>query len=142
MRIERVFDWRVQNGDADLSAWVNEVFAFEADKNNITSSLSMLRDHLNFATLTRQLASKSSQWIYRLDYYDTSPKKLETIDVYATYNINKHFLTFVPTSSSRSLIAVTTVNNLIFYRTTPLEKMKETLHRQANNYDLNSKSQL
>ena len=105
-------------------------------KTNITSSLSMSRDHLHFATLTRQLASTSSQWIYRLDYYDTSPKKLGTIDVYATYNINKHFLTFVPTSSSRSLIAVVTVNNLIFYRTDPLEKMKETLHRQANIYDL------
>ena len=43
---------------------------------NITSSLAMAGDYQHFATLTRQLASNSSQWIYRLDYYDTTPSKL------------------------------------------------------------------
>ena len=68
---------------------------------NITSSLSMANDKLHFATLSRQLASNSSQWIYRLDYYDNTPALLESIDVYSTYNVNKHFLTFTPTGSQR-----------------------------------------
>ena len=103
---------------------------------NITSSLSMANDKQHFATLSRELASNSSQWIYRLDYYDTTPTLLESIDVYSTYNVNKHFLTFTPTTSQRELIAVATNKNIIFYQTNPLELMKSELHRQANVYDL------
>ena len=62
--------------------------------------------------------------------------KQESIDIYNTYNTDRHFLTFVPTASKRDLIAVATVNNLIFYRMDPIEEVKRTLHRQANVYDL------
>jgi hypothetical protein len=104
---------------------------------NITSSLAMSLDHKHFATLTRQLSTSSSQWIYRLDYYDASQmEKLESVDVYNTYDTNKHFLTFVPNPSGRDLIAVATINNLIFYRTSPIEQAKKVLHKQPNVYDL------
>ncbi len=44
---------------------------------NITSNLAMSSDYSHFATLTRQLATTNSQWIYRLDFYDalTQTKK-------------------------------------------------------------------
>lgn len=104
---------------------------------NITSSMAMSPDYAHFATLTRQLSTANSQWVYRLEYYDAhNLTKLDTIDVYSTYNTDKHFLTFVPNASGRDLIAVATVNNLIFYRTNPMEEVERTLHRQANVYDL------
>lgn len=45
-------------------------------------------------------------------------------------------LTFVPTLGNHSLIAISTVNNLIFYRAAPLAKVASFLHQQANVYDL------
>lgn len=104
---------------------------------NITSSLAMSPDYSRFAALTRQLSTSNSQWIYRLDYYDAHAlTQLATIDVYSTYNTDKHFLAFVPNSSGRDLIAVATVSNLIFYRTNPMEQISSILHKQANVYDL------
>ena len=50
--------------------------------------------------------------------------------------MDKHFLTFIPTSSKQSLLAVATVNNLFFYQTGPLSLVKGMLHRQSNVYDL------
>lgn len=83
---------------------------------NITSSLAMSPDHRYFATYTRQLSTVSSQWIYRLEIYDFDAlTKLDTVDVYQTYNTDKHMLTFIPVLGNSSLIAVATVNNLIFY---------------------------
>jgi hypothetical protein len=106
-------------------------------KTNITSSLAMSPNYQHFVTLTRQLSTTSSQWVYRLDYYDaTFFQKLETIDIYNTYNVDKHFLAFVPSPNKQALIAVATINNLIFYRTGPLTQLKSLLHRQANVYDL------
>ena len=44
---------------------------------NITSSLAVSQNYKNFAAITRQLSTNSSQWIYRLDFYDfNSYKKL------------------------------------------------------------------
>jgi hypothetical protein len=40
--------------------------------------------------------------------------------VYETYNTDKHMLTFVPTLGNGSLIALSTISNLNFYRTAPL----------------------
>jgi len=106
---------------------------------NITSSLAMSPTHANFATITRQLSTNSSQWIYRLDYYDLATyTKLDTIDIYNTYTTDKHFITFIPTSNNDSFIALATVNNIIFYRTSPLRQVYSVLHHQANVYDLNA----
>lgn len=45
-------------------------------------------------------------------------------------------MTFVPVLGNSSLIAVSTVNNLIFYKALPLQKVASFLHKQANVYDL------
>lgn len=104
---------------------------------NITSSLAVNPNYDYFACLTREQSLTSSQWIYRLDYYDYhNYNKLETIDVYQTYNTDKHFLTFIPKQGSSSFIAVSTVNNINFYLTSPMRKVGGFLHQQANVYDL------
>lgn len=104
---------------------------------NITSSLAVSPDCKHFATYTRQLSTVSSQWIYRLEYYDYNLlTKLETIKVYETYNTDKHMLTFIPVIGNHSLIALSTVNNLIFYSTSPLTLQASFLHNQANVYDI------
>lgn len=106
-------------------------------KTNITSSLAVSHDHKYFATLTRQLSKTSSQWIYRLEHYDYPlQSKLESIDIYQTYDTDKHFLTFVPDSEGKVLIAVATTNNLLFYSTDPLKQVASFLHQQQNVYDL------
>ncbi len=53
---------------------------------NITSSLAISLDGKNFAAITREQSLTSSQWIYRLDFYDyTKLRLLETINIYQTY---------------------------------------------------------
>lgn len=99
-------------------------------RTNITSSLAVNPNYNYFAALTRELSTKNSQWIYRLDYYDFNTlKKLESIDVYQTYNADKHFLTFIPHLGSTSFLAVSTTNDIIFYSTDPLKKMASFLHQ-------------
>lgn len=106
-------------------------------RTNITSSLAVNPNYNYFATITRELSKTSSQWIYRLDYYDFNTyKKLDSIDIYQTYNPNKHFLTFIPNLGSTSFIAVSTTNNIIFYTTDPLTKIASFLHQESNVYDL------
>lgn len=104
---------------------------------NITSSLAVSPDYRYFATYTRQLSTVSSQWIYRLEVYDfDSLTKLDSAKVYDTYNTDKHMLTFVPVLGNSSLIALSTVNNLIFYKAAPIVRVASFLHEQANVYDL------
>lgn len=62
--------------------------------------------------------------------------KLETIEVYRTYSQNTHFLTFIPSYGPSSYIAVSTINNLLFYQTSPLKQVAKFLHQQANIYQL------
>jgi hypothetical protein len=40
-------------------------------KTNITSNLAMSSDSVNFAVITRELSSTTSQYIYRLEIYST-----------------------------------------------------------------------
>lgn len=107
---------------------------------NITSSLAVNPNYQYFAALTREQSLTNSQWIYRLDYYSfVNYKKLDTIDVYKTYNTDKHFLTFIPNMiGSSSFIAVATVKNINFYTSDPLKKVAAFLHQQANVYDLDA----
>jgi len=46
--------------------------------------------------------------------------KLDSKEVYKSYNTDKHMMSFVPVLGNSSLIAVSTVNNLIFYKALPL----------------------
>jgi len=104
---------------------------------NITSSLTISADYAYFATITRQLSTVSSQWIYRLDFYDFNKlTKLESTDIYQSYNTDKHFLVFIPTRTGPNLLALSTINNLYFYKTNPLRRVAGFLHNQANVYDL------
>jgi hypothetical protein len=106
---------------------------------NITSSLAVNPNYKYFAAMTRELSLTSSQWNYRLDYYDFNNfTKLETIDVYHTYNTDKHFITFIPHLGASSFIAVSTFNKIIFYYTSPLRQVTSFLHQQANVYDLDA----
>jgi hypothetical protein len=106
---------------------------------NITSSLALSSDGRFFATYTRQLSKVSSQWIYRLEYYSfDNLTKLDSEDVYQSYNTDKHMITFVPAPGNASIIALSTVNNLIFYTAAPIAKAATFLHKQANVYDLSA----
>jgi hypothetical protein len=79
----------------------------------------------------------SSQWIYRLEFYDyNSLAKLDSKDVYQSYNTDKHMMTFVPALGNTSLIALSTTNDLIFYKAAPIVKYASFLHEQPNVYDL------
>ena len=108
-------------------------------KTNITSSLQVDIDRKYFAALTRQLSLVNSQWIYRLELYDYNKlEKINTALIYQTYNVNKHFFTFIPAPVDQVKIAVATINNIVYYEGRQLRQTASILHQQTNIYDVSA----
>lgn len=58
------------NGDSLSAARAVQLSISKNIPTNITSSLGVSQNYKNFAAITRQLSTSSSQWVYRLDFYD------------------------------------------------------------------------
>ena len=88
-----------------------------------------------FSLVTRQRATQSSMFDYRLEMYSLATfEKLNSINVYSTYGEQKHPCKIV---AGDQMVVVATKNHIIFY-SIDLQEKKKILHEQQNVYDLTS----